>query len=266
MDVNISSVARNNLATDFINQIDSDAQLFDHIYPNNCPQCNSLYYCIDGVRNLSQENTAYNFKLLNFNVRSFCANIDQLEGLLEASDVSFQTVILSESWINERNADMCELEGYTAYHQMRSEQLGGGVSVYCKSGISSEMVASMCVCNEEIETCTVKMETNGLTLLILGIYRPGGNIENFISQQENLLRDPICQNMTHIIVAGDFNIDIMTPELPNTLNFTNSMRSLQFLPAITRPTRFSNTEHSNSATCIDHIWTNSLSTFTSGII
>ena len=45
-------------------------------------------------------------------------------------------------------------------------------------------------------------------------------------------------------------------------NFTDLLYSHMYYPTITRPTRVTNV----SATLIDHIWTNDLNYFTSGII
>ena len=59
------------------------------------------------------------------------------------------------------------------------------------------------------------------------------------------------------MIAGDFNICLLNENhSQQTTNFINMMRGFFFRPLITRPTRFQN----NSATVIDHIWTNSTST------
>ena len=67
---------------------------------------------------------------------------------------------------------------------------------------------------------------------------------------------------TETVIAGDFNICLMEENhSQQTANFINKMREFFFRPLITRPTRFQN----NSATVIDHIWTNSTSTIESFI-
>ena len=84
----------------------------------------------------------------------------------------------------------------------------------------------------------------------------------------NQILDNILGNINHknceIQILADFNINMLNFETHGLTNdYINSLISKSFLPIITMPTRINH----QSATLIDHIWTNKVSSFyTSGII
>ena len=57
---------------------------------------------------------------------------------------------------------------------------------------------------------------------------------------------------THIIITGDFNINILQQDVKWVRDFTNTLVTEGFLPLITIPTRITQ----GTATCLDHFWSN----------
>ena len=104
--------------------------------------------------------------------------------------------------------------------------------------------------------------------LVVAIYRPpGGSISQFIDCLSAILSDE-CVCRCKVIVTGDLNIDISKDDdsSNDVMHFVNSMCSFNFLPVITKPTRFPTGDQHGSPSILDHIWCSKLTNVESGIL
>ena len=68
-----------------------------------------------------------------------------------------EVLVLSETWFRINSTE--DINGYNAYHRVKSENRSGGdVSVYVRQNLGSELLEDMCVVNDTIELCTVKVD------------------------------------------------------------------------------------------------------------
>ena len=138
------------------------------------------YYTLNEYNNLILD-TEQNFKLLNFNVRSFHSNHDSFAALLDTLPSLPEAVVLTETWNTAENLSMCTLENYDGNHTYRITGRGGGVSVFCHSAGTCNKIPTMCLCSENIETCAVECVYQEFQLIVLGVYRPpAGSPEDFV--------------------------------------------------------------------------------------
>ena len=70
-------------------------------------------------------------KLVNFNIRSFHSNGEAFSSLIELLSILPDIIVLTESWNNVSNVDMCNMDNYEGHHTYRDSGRGGGVSVFC---------------------------------------------------------------------------------------------------------------------------------------
>jgi hypothetical protein len=97
--------------------------------------------------------------------------------------------------------------------------------------------------------------------------KPLANLEQSIEIHNQIL-DKILTNKSHnkcdIQILSDFNVNMLNFETHGLTNdYINALISKSFLPVITSPTRVKQ----QSATLIDHIWTNKVfSNYKSGIL
>ena len=68
------------------------------------------------------EITNSKLSLLHANVRSLPRNGTALEAYLSTLKVEFNVVALTETWLNETNADVYGLTGYKAIHNYRKQK------------------------------------------------------------------------------------------------------------------------------------------------
>ena len=222
--------------TDNFDDHDPDDDLFNNYYLSVRGICSNYY----SLRNFNDTFTELDgdFTLCNYNIRSFLANYGNFEGFLEALDNKFNVIILTET----RFAAGCgrEMIGYTGHHVGRVGGSGGGVSIYCDALLHADTIAHCSYVSENIESCVIKISINQRNLTIIAIYRPpSGLVGDFVNSLLEILNDPLVSN-SEIILAGDLNINLIDYERSgdDVGNFVHSMYSLNFLPVITRPTRF----------------------------
>ena len=158
--------------------------------------------------------------------------------------------------------DWLELDGLTSFHTIRSDRRGGGVTVLVRDDIKSALIPEWCIYDESFESCGVKLFMGRDVYYIMGVYRaPSSNIASFNSKFSSVL-DLLTYSPNHMLIAGDFNIDISINSPPETTGeYLDAFRSRYFLPAITIPTRVAN----STATCIDQLWLNRVNDFECGV-
>ena len=219
-------------------------------------------------------------RIMSLNIRSLCKHIHLIR-----EDIShfqkFDILSFNEACCNPdrlpNGTDDLLIEGFhppiiQAPH--RKSLKGGGLAIYVSTRICEQQdikIIDILGDNEihSFENIFVNIVTNNLaskkSYIIGNIYRsPSSKISAFLDEFEQLLTKLNKHNHKHIILAGDFNIDIKNFNTdPNCQNLINLTSSNGFSQIISSPTRI--TDH--SATLIDHIYTNQIhNTSSSGVL
>jgi len=248
-----------------LDAIDPDENFFNEISPNmegNYSQ--SKYYTIDSFNRAFGGEAG--FTVMNYNVRSFNANGVQFTAMVGGLAVIPDVIILTETWLNENTAPLCNIDGFVSHHCLRQCGSGGGVSVFHRSDIRGIKLRDMCISNDISEICAVQLSLNGSEIFVFGIYRPpSAPVANFSDYVLNLLHTLLITRKT-VVVAGDLNINLLLSDSNCVKDFVNGMRALNFLPTITKPTRFPSSDSQVDPSLLDHIWFNGMVQYSSGII
>ena len=228
------------------------------------------YYNVQEYINLNcSESDIYNFCLLNYNIRSFTKNGEVFKSLLSTFKTTPQVITLTETWANESTVSLCNIDTYNSHHTYRpGNARAGGVSIFCPEKYHSEKVESLSFCLPSIEVCTVKLLFGGCKIFIVGVYRPpSANVEDFNSVLNEILQNNLLRNSFLTILAGDMNINLCREvNLHSDENYISILKSLFYLPTITKPTRFNPSDVTIRPSNLDHIWINRTLNFKSGII
>ena len=211
------------------------------------------------------------FSLYSHNIRSlpnkwseFTKNISSLGG---DQDFGFSAVALQEIWNVPINSSF-NLPGYhPLIYAIRDKSrinsnAGGGVGLYIKQKFKFELIDIECFIPHIFEAQFVKIFINPKQYIIIGnIYRPGGDINFFNITLGNILKflnsNKNYNQSTSVYLCGDFNINILNFDQDHLINdYTQINFENKLLPRITLPTRITET----TASCIDHINTNSVGT------
>ena len=190
--------------------------------------------------------------IIHINCRSLNANFKDLKVLLRTLDFSFDVIGLTETWLNESNADVFQLEGYDLCNKNRVAKHGGGVAFFIRSINNYTIIEQLTVDVENVFECiTVKLLLK-TQIIVSCLYRkPSSKIDDFMECIESMLS---CIKRS-IYICGDFNIDLLNYNVNNnTKFFVDQMFSMSLFPLINKPTCITNQCHS----IIDNIYTNSI--------
>ena len=199
------------------------------------------------------------FTVLTLNVQSIRAKFESLvEFLNELSEQNFyfSAICIQESWLQTQD-DMAlfSIPNYNCIPLSATVSKHGGLLIYLHSSFQFKTLDLNKNCNQW-ESLFLEITNEHLTKkLILGnIYRQpkDGNedIKSFLDEYSDTLTK-ITDKKVDIIIAGDFNIDLLkVTSREKFADYLDSMLSFSLYPVITLPTRFSK----HKATLIDHIF------------
>ena len=140
------------------------------------------------------------------------------------------------------------------------------MSVFCREYLDVTMCSDPSICDDNIESCVVKVKIDGICLIVFAIYRPhAGTVDGFSNALHAILSEPSLIGNNRVCLLGDLNINLLDCNDDSVCSFGDLLRSFHFAATITKPTRFPS-DSMHVPTLLDHIWWNSHELFLSGII
>ena len=213
---------------------------------------------IDDVRRSPEE-----FILINMNTRNLTNKYEDLEYICEK--VMPDIICITESWMDESVPENGFIPtGYNIIRKDRSKGFkkkynkisGGGIAIIFKNNLNVERKTYLTEKIEEI--LWVQPKTKEPFLLGL-LYKPDYSdmleVRKESENDESILENNVkkaTQISTKLIICGDFNIDMKSPNNPKTKQLTNTYEAYQLKQHIKKPTRVD--PQSGKASIIDHIW------------
>ena len=191
------------------------------------------------------------FSILHKNARSFIHNIDDVILLLDSIETKFSFIVITETWLQNHNADIYTINNYNAIHTTRINTKGGGISIYIKDNLNFNKIENIFFTEHDfIDIVTINVIINNKKIIISGIYKsPKADIIRFSDLIYNMFSNISAKNYLYLV--GDFNINILMDNLTNKY-FIDVIYGMGCRPMITRPTRYSYTLNS----LIDNIFCN----------
>ena len=119
---------------------------------------------------------------------------------------------MTETWLNESNADVFQLDGYDFYHRNRVAKQCGGVAFFIKSIINYTIIERLTVDVEDVfEFLTVKFLLKTQTIVSCLYRKHSCKIADFMKCIESMFS---CTKGS-IYICGDFNIDLLNYNVNN---------------------------------------------------
>ena len=206
----------------------------------------------------------HNDTIMNCNIRGLRANINNLREYLNVSHTNnIKIIVVTEVFKACHTHQDNYLKGYNYVSKLRSSNpQRGGVGIFTHASIKTKEI-DISEFHRDGNTEIMATLFPTYKMVIISAYRPNGhedaNTYEFIERLAKAIK--YIKNTvkeTHIIITGDFNINILQQDVKWVRDFTNTLVTEGFLPLITIPTRITQ----GTATCLDHFWSNKAESIT----
>ena len=187
-------------------------------------------------------------------------------------DIKISAICLQETWLSEdSDLSLLHLDGYQLISKGKSCSAHGGVAIYLHESFTYRVISPDIISDiwdGQFIEIYIEEGQKSKSVILGNIYRPPRqsleNINTFINEYEIICHQ--FRQMKHVVLTGDFNIDLMKFKDNNSINsFLETLMSNGYIPKITLPTRLTN----RKGTLIDNFFikiSDDFSSTTSGII
>ena len=125
----------------------------EHLDNNDDINTNCAFYDCSTLENLFSSNIDNNIKLIHINIRNL-SNLNSL--LLSIANLDISVLVLTEVWMDNLN-DWTEIPGFKAYHTIRENRKGGGVTILVNEFIESVLLENISICNNLFESVGIDL-------------------------------------------------------------------------------------------------------------
>ena len=239
-------------------------QMFNHLNFGEI----SKYYDLDAYNKSFQNQNDELLSIFHFNIRGAHNNKVKLESLLHSLKHQPQIIALTETWFTDEDKDNFFLDGYDTFHVVRDSSRGGS-SILVRKDLNAELYQQFSFSNNEIEICTINLKVSDATYNVSSIYRPHSkniHVKEFRNELSKLLKNAEYKKQKNILL-GDLNINLLQhEEHQDTSDFLNMVQLYNYMPTITRPTRFPEGAQLGAPSLLDHVYLNFTPPLVSGIL
>jgi hypothetical protein len=113
----------------FFNDIDPDQKNLSEYRGTATKNC-KYYYSSKLLDEIATKLPKSEISFIHLNIRSTPNNFNTLIPTLHATNISFNTIALTETWLKPGNADCYGILNYNHEYLTRGDKVGGGVSLY----------------------------------------------------------------------------------------------------------------------------------------
>ena len=185
-----------------------------------------------------------NISVLSWNIQSLNSKFNEFTGLiqlLEDKSLHFDVICLQESWLSEEdNYNLFKIDNYSCYKKDIENDCSshGGLVIYVRNEIhvnKTEIIHD----KRTYEGIAITIKTvENKKVKIINIYRPPREtFDEFINNFVPTISDQI-KNTNEVIVAGDFNLNLLNLNNRKIYIHFDHMLNLQLIPKFTFPTHF----------------------------
>ena len=171
---------------------------------------------------------------------------------LQHKGIVIHVVALCETFLNEVNVGLANLENYTSVHTFRKDRPGGGVSIFVHDSIVLLKKLDG-FRNDSIETIMIEAKHKNKQFVVTEVYRPPGTDNAKFKQSLAIIINKSAKYETSFM-CGDLNYDLLKLHLHKpSEDVSEFLLSNGYLLLINKPTHVT---HSTS-TLIDNIYVRS---------
>ena len=203
---------------------------------------------------ISRTNTKSTFELKFGNVNAMSFNNKSHSILETVLDHKLDTLLITETWINDEKADVLgdlNSNGYTFKNFPREDCRGGGIGLLSSDYLQINNLSHYNSTSFQYITCTIGSFQHSCTITLLGCYHPPPSKINTASDavfidQFGILLEEIISDAGNLIILGDMNIQVNKPDEVIPHDYLQMIETLDLEQLVTFPTH-------RSGNTLDHV-------------
>lgn len=189
-----------------------------------------------------------NFKIANLNIRSLPANYTNLKNHVLGSQVQYDLICLSETWLHNAITDASiSLKIYKLFRQDRILGRGGGVAIYVRDTIRAVMMTDLPL--QDTEQLWLKIHVRYKSIIVGVIYNPPKYSATFLDIFEECTAAVAIKDCP-IICCGDFNINVLETGCQTCSRLSDILEAFELTQNVDMPTRVTGTSAAILDLCI----------------
>ena len=187
-------------------------------------------------------------RIANLNIRHILPKIDEIKYMLNGKR-SVDVLGICETFLKDDIDDnQLMIDGFSIERRDRKEKGGGGVLVYISNNLPFERRRDLETSG--IESLWIQINLpHSKPILFRSLYRPPNSLSEWFNRFEHEISTASLEDDIEIILAGDFNIDLLKSQ---NSEWQTLYELYSFEQLINKATRVSD----KSQTLIDHVYTN----------
>lgn len=187
--------------------------------------------------------------IIQINVRSLKKHHDELNVYIGQSLVDIDVIILTEINIEANEPLSFAISGFHEASVRREGKKGGGILVYIKNCWLSDRTE---LCVKHAEVIVMNIQKAEVSFTVCAVYRPpSGSLSLFYEEFDKLINS--FNNNDYIVIAGDFNIDVMSKTKYGVQEYLDILSNYGLRNMIVGYTREESLADKITKTGIDHI-------------
>ena len=170
-------------------------------------------------------------KIYSVNASSLLLKIDELIALCAAE--TFNAIVVTETWLSDKIGDSeVHIRGYNLIRKDRNWH-GGGVAIYLPDCITYKLVNLPYL---ELEFLVLELSMYSHIYTTAGFYCLPRSDKSTMIRLYNAVTLLRSQNVSNLIICGDFNIDPTDPNSPNHEHVNNILSDFCLTQVVDTPT------------------------------
>lgn len=182
--------------------------------------------------------------VIYMNIRSCRNKLDLIESFIASLKISLHAIVFTETWLYSE--EIFNIYGYQSFHCTRDCDRGGGVSIFVKDGISAHVLFAK---HLDVSNFLV-VELPDFSIKLTGIYNPGRNLTQFISDIDNT-----TTSFPASITFGDFNMNLLDLADLHVSEYRSTIEGNGYLILNRLDESYATRESNTIKTMIDHVFT-----------
>lgn len=185
------------------------------------------------------------------NIRSFSCHKQDL--LCDPIAIQSDVVVISETWLNDNNADFTDFEAnnYICRSDKDGEHggRGGGVALLAKKSAFTNVMPVSAYSSHVLQVLTCELKTtSSKTIYVIAVYNSPMSVKTRSSLETQILSHlqeiAVKECQAQVVITGDFNQNAIAQPPPN---ICETLSAKGFQQYIYTPTHM-------SGSCLDHIY------------